>query len=275
VRLAIAGKGGAGKTTISATVARLSAKRGQQVVAIDADANPNLAVALGLSPGDAAGLGPVPFELVSRRLGGAALTESLDEVLSRFALGGPDGVRLVGMGAPTHAGEGCLCSAHAVVSAVLEDLGGRPDMLGVIDMEASPEHLSRGTIKHADVLGLVAEPYYRSLETVRRMAALAAQLSIPSVAVIANKVRSEADGEAVAEFCSRHGLAMVGVVPWSDDVLAADRARIPLVDWGGAGDVVEAISAVCSRLELPGFRDAGSVVTVTNRAAGPSSQGQP
>jgi CO dehydrogenase maturation factor len=69
----------------------------------------------------------------------------------------PDGVRLLGMGSPAHADERCLCSAHAVVSAILEDLGGpRGDV--VIDMEASPEHLSRGTVRHVYAILLVAEP---------------------------------------------------------------------------------------------------------------------
>ncbi len=254
MRVAIAGKGGAGKTTISATIARLSAQRGQQVVAIDADANPNLAIALGFSPEDASRLGPIPPTLMSRRLGGPGLTGPLDEVIDRFALMGPDGVRLIGMGAPAHADEGCLCSAHAMVSAVLEDLGGRTETLVVIDMEASPEHLSRGTIRHADVLCLIAEPYYRSLETVRRMAALAAELRLPSVVVIANKIRSAADGSAVSEFCGRHDLRLAGLVPWSDDVIAADRARVCVVDSARTRDVTAAVSEFCTHLQLPGHQ---------------------
>ncbi|MDQ3450836.1 MAG: AAA family ATPase, partial [Actinomycetota bacterium] len=103
MRLAIAGKGGAGKTTISATLARLVARTGRPVVAVDADANPNLSAALGL-PGDAATrLGPVPPTLVSRRIGGAGLTEPIDEILDQYAVTAPDGVRLLGMGAPAHA----------------------------------------------------------------------------------------------------------------------------------------------------------------------------
>jgi CO dehydrogenase maturation factor len=243
VRLAVAGKGGAGKTTLSATLARLAARSGRSVVAIDADANPNLAPALGV----AAGLAAVPASMVSRRIGGTGLTEPVDDVLDRYALAGPDGVRLVGMGAPAHADEGCLCSAHAVVSALLEDLGGN-DRLVVVDMEASPEHLSRGTVRHVDTVCLVAEPYYRSLETVRRMAALVAELPVGRVVVVANKVRSPGDGEAVAEFCDRHAFELVGSVPWNDEVVAADRARVPVVDWPAAGDVVGAVETIAGRL---------------------------
>jgi CO dehydrogenase maturation factor len=247
VRLAVAGKGGAGKTTISATLARLAARSGRCVVALDADANPNLSVALGVHPDAAAGLGPVPPALVSRRIGGAGLTEPIDDVLDRYTVTAPDGVRLLGMGAPAHADEGCLCSAHAVVSSLLEDLGSAQRFV-VVDMEASPEHLSRGTVRHVDAVCLVAEPYYRSLETVRRMAALVAELPVGRVVVVANKVRSPGDEEAITEFCDRHGFELAGSVPWSEEVVAADRQRVPVVDWPGAASVVGAVAALADAL---------------------------
>ncbi len=247
MRIAVAGKGGAGKTTISATLARLAAQRGRDVVAIDADANPNLAPALGVPPDRSGPIRPLPPSLVSRRPGGPGLREPVDAALDQHALTAPDGVRLVGMGAPAHADEGCLCSAHAVVSSLLQDLGS-PDRLVVVDMEASPEHLSRGTVRHVDTVCLVAEPYYRSLETVRRMAALVAELPVARAVVVANKVRSPADGDAVREFCDRHGFALAGTVPWSDEVIAADRARVSVVEWGTAGDVVAAVDRLLAAL---------------------------
>lgn len=253
MRLALAGKGGAGKTTISATLARLAARDGRSVVAIDADANPNLGFALGVAPEAAAAVCPIPSALVSRRIGGSGLSEPVDQVLARHAVLGPDGVRLIGMGAPTHADEGCLCSAHAVVSSLLEDLGG-PDRLVVVDMEASPEHLSRGTVRHVDVVCMVAEPYYRSLETVRRMALLVDELPVERLAVVANKVRTREDEQAMLEFCDRHGFELAGVVPWSEQVVAADRARVPVVEWPAAADVVAAIGALAQALGAPAGR---------------------
>jgi CO dehydrogenase maturation factor len=248
VRVAVAGKGGAGKTTLSATLARVVARSGRPVVAIDADANPNLSVALGVA--GPAQPRPVPPELVSRRRGGPGLVEPVDAVLDRHALPGPDGVRLLGMGSPAHADEGCLCAAHAVVSALLEDLAAA-DRFVVVDMEASPEHFSRGTVRHVDAVLLVAEPYYRSLETVRRMSDLVAELAVPVVAVVANKVRSAQDAEAVGEFAERHGLPLVGVVPWSEAVGDADRARTPVVEAPEAAEVVEAVAALAAELLAP------------------------
>jgi CO dehydrogenase maturation factor len=93
----------------------------------------------------------------------------------------------------------------------LEDLGGA-DRLVVVDMQASPEHLSRGTVRHVDTVCLVAEPYYRSLEAVRRMAGLVAELPVQQVLVVANKVRSAADEVAISEFCERHRFSLAAVV---------------------------------------------------------------
>jgi CO dehydrogenase maturation factor len=243
VRVALAGKGGAGKTTIAATLARVEARRGARVIAVDGDANPNLAAALGIQAP-----APLPASLVSRRLRGPALGAPVEEVVDRYATAAPDGVRLLLMGMPAHADEGCLCAAHATVSALLGDLADRPEVLTVVDMEASPEHLSRGTTRHADVLLLVAEPYYRSLETVRRLAGLAAELPIPRVAVVVNKVRSAAEAEAVAEFCQRHRLEHLAEVAWNDEVIEADRAGVPLLDASPDGPTVAAIAGIASRL---------------------------
>ncbi|MDQ3293347.1 MAG: AAA family ATPase, partial [Actinomycetota bacterium] len=250
MRLALAGKGGSGKTTLSATLARLQARAGLAVVVIDADSNPNVSVAMGLE----AVVGPMslPYELVSRRPTGPRLTVPVDEVLSRHGATGPDGIRLAVMGAPDHADAGCLCSAHAAVSALLADLGERPDVLTVVDLEGSPEHLSRGTARHADLLLLVAEPYFRSLETVRRLSALARQLPIPQVAVVANKVRSTTDAAAIRDFARGEGLEVLGEIPWSTDVLDADAARTPLLDAVPDSGVVQAIRALALALDRVG-----------------------
>ena len=123
----------------------------------------------------------------------------------------------------------------------------------ILDTEASPEHLSRGTARYADGMLIVVEPYFKSLETGRRMAALAEDLGIDRVAVVANKVRDDRDLEAVRQFVDRHGLELAGVVPFDTAFQGAERAEqapldfepdapaIAAIDelaraWGGNGD---------------------------------------
>lgn len=254
MKIAVAGKGGAGKTTWTATASRLLARAGRRVIAIDGDTNPNLAPALGNADAPAAGFTPLPSSLVSRRLDGPpALTVTIDELIEAHGTVAPDGVSVMRLGAPEHPDEGCLCSAHAVVSAMLAVLGELDDVAVVLDLEASPEHLGRGTARHADVLVLVAEPYFRSLEAVRRQAEIASRSSIGSVVVIANKVRSADDHAAIEQFCERHDLTLVGVLPWSDAALDADAAGRALLDHAPDDPLVAAIAATASTVSQVGL----------------------
>lgn len=242
-RVAIAGKGGAGKTTISATVARLVARSGRDTLVIDGDSNPNAAVALGVDPNAASRVPVLPATLLTRRIGSPTrLVQPVEEVLDRHAVRGPDGVRIAVMGHPLHADEGCMCSAHAVVSGLLADVSDDPDRMVIIDMEASPEHFGRGTTRHADTIWLVVEPYYRSLETARRMADLARELPVQRVAVIANKIRSTEDADAISAFCAGHDLPIDAHLPWSDGVLDADRAGVPVLDLHPGDPYVAAVA---------------------------------
>ena len=249
LRVAVAGKGGAGKTTLSSTLARTFARRGRQVIVVDGDSNPNVAIALGIDRERAEAIKPLPMGLVSRRINGnAALKDPVMDVVARYGGMAPDGVHVLKMAMPEHADEGCLCSAHATVSALLADVDELENTVSILDLEASPEHLSRGTTRHVDALLLVVEPYYRSFETARRMAALAGELPIGRVGVVANKLRSPEDAQAIAEYCERHGLHLEGEVPWSTEVLDADRAEIPVLDYDPSGPVVAAVAKLADKL---------------------------
>lgn len=255
-RTALAGKGGVGKTTLAATMARLAARAGAEVVAIDADSNPNLALALGCPPAACSTAPAVPATAMVRRIGGVALAEPAAVVVESHALVAPDGVRLLQMGGPAHALEGCLCSAHATVGALLQALGAESRGFTVVDMEASPEHLSRGTARDCDVLLLITEPYYRSLEAVRRQAALAAELPITTVAVVANKVRDADDRQLIEEFCHRHDLSFLAAIPFGEEAANGDRAGRPLIEVAPRAAVVQAAAALLDSL-IGLYREAG------------------
>ena len=106
MKLAIAGKGGSGKTSISGTLARLLARDGHRVLAIDGDSNPNLALTLGIPPERMNDLPTLPRNLLERTRDGVQLTQTLDEVCDSHSLRGPDGVTLLVMAHPQHAGTG-------------------------------------------------------------------------------------------------------------------------------------------------------------------------
>jgi CO dehydrogenase maturation factor len=106
VKLAIAGKGGSGKTSICGTMARLLARQGRRVLAIDGDSNPNLALTLGLTPDAMSGMPTLTRELIRRSPQGDELTHTLEEICDSHSVTAPDGVTLLVMANPQHAGTG-------------------------------------------------------------------------------------------------------------------------------------------------------------------------
>jgi CO dehydrogenase maturation factor len=115
------------------------------------------------------------------------------------------------------------------VRGVLGGLVAETSRMTVVDLEAGLEHLSRGTARHVDTFLIVAEPYFKSLETAARSSALASDLGIKSIHLVANKVRTPRDEETVREFAGRHGLDLAGVIPYDPAVVEADeRATAPI-----------------------------------------------
>src|ERR671922_2168984 len=107
---------------------------------------------------------------------------------------------------------------HATVRSVIEAASERTEDVCILDTEASPEHLSRGTARYADAMYAVVEPYYKSLETGRRMAVLAKDLGLERVALIANKIRDGGELDAVREFAAKHDLELEESGPHDETV---------------------------------------------------------
>lgn len=124
----------------------------------------------------------------------------------------------------------------------------RPDDVTVLDMEASIEHLSRGTLRSVDTLLIVTEPYFRALETLGRTAPLARELGIPHRYVVANKVRSARDEETIREYSARLGMDVIGVVPFDEAAQEADRQNQALVTYRPTAPAVQAIAQVVDLL---------------------------
>ncbi|MGI9433676.1 MAG: hypothetical protein ACR2Q4_02400, partial [Geminicoccaceae bacterium] len=175
---------------------------------------------------------------------------SNDDIMKRYAVKAADDVDLIVMGKPAHgsAGSGCMCASHRAVRGLIAELTSIGNHT-ITDMEAGLEHLKRGTARHVDMMLVVAEPYYRSLEAAMRTAELAEELDIPFVRVVANKVRSEDDLSAIQAFCDQHDMTMIGTVPYDEAMMAAERDAKAPFDHAPTSKGVEAIRAIALEID--------------------------
>ncbi|MDI7266526.1 MAG: AAA family ATPase [Myxococcota bacterium] len=227
LKLAISGKGGVGKTTVAALLARSFAARGRRVVAIDADPVPNLAAALGIPPDVRAEPIAAMRELIAERTGAAPgtfgglfkMNPTVDDIPERFAVE-RDGVRLLVMGTVDRGGKGCVCPESVLLRALVQHLLlGRDDVV-VMDMEAGVEHLGRATASAVDRLLIVVDPGTRSREAARAIRKLAADIGLRA-ALVANRVRDEEDLRRIRE--ALPDLDVIGSLPADERILTADR----------------------------------------------------
>jgi CO dehydrogenase maturation factor len=254
MKIATVGKGGSGKTTIAGTLARIFAEDGRKILAIDGDPNPNLALMLGMPREAADHLMYIP-STVMRRVDHPDGTSSLEpsepreEIMRKYAARAASNIDLIVMGKPAHgtAGTGCMCGSHRAVRGLIAELTGFGEHT-ITDMEPGLEHLKRGTARHVDMMLIVAEPYYRSLEAASRTAELAAELRIPHVKVVANKVRSAEDREAIAAYCRQHGMDIIGVVPYDEALIEADREGQAPFAFAPASQAVAAIREIAAKI---------------------------
>ena len=143
-----------------------------------------------------------------------------------------------------------MCGAHATVRGLLGEIVAKPgdDRDIIVDMEAGLEHLSRGTGRHVSRFVAVLEPYYRSMETARRVVGLATELGVSDVVTLANKVRDEADRRAIREFCDAHGMHLVGEIPYDPALAEAERGGEPPIDHSPSAPAISAIRALSHTL---------------------------
>ena len=141
---------------------------------------------------------------------------------------------------------------HATVRSVIESASEAEEDVCILDTEASPEHLARGTARYADTMLAVVEPYFKSLETGRRMSVLAKDLGLEHVALVANKIRDEHELAAVREFADSHGLEVAGVVPFDERLPEAERAQAAPLDFAPDAPAVEAIGQLARQLVADG-----------------------
>ena len=252
MKLAITGKGGVGKTTLSSTLARLYAEEGRTVLAADVDPDANRGLALGLTEDAVNSIIPVSKmkQLAKERTGANDLNSfyKLNPEVSDL----PDklakeinGVKLLVMGTVDTGGSGCVCPEHVMLKALLSSLVFRKDDVVIMDMEAGLEHLGRGTASMVDQFIVVIEPGARSVQTYEKVKKLAADLGIHRVSVVTNKIRDDSDRAFVRSRVPEENL--LGFIPYDADVIDADRKGLSPYDQSPAA--LDAIRAINARLD--------------------------
>lgn len=219
MKIAVAGKGGAGKTTIAGTIARAFARTGHSVLALDADANPMLGISLGIGPAATERLEAVRQALDS---GEAEHQATVEGMVDAFGADARDGVRLVVVSRIETPAPGCPCCGVSP-EQLMRELEGDGRIV-VCDLEAGVGAVVRAG--HADVVVVIAEPSAKSIEVARRGIEIASRAGA-RVVPVANRVRDDDELEAI-----RAGIGQqeVFVVPDDAAITLADRKGMAPID---------------------------------------------
>jgi CO dehydrogenase maturation factor len=237
MKIAITGKGGVGKTTLSSVLARLYAREGRTVLAVDVDPDANLGLALGFTEAELEEIVPIAKmeELIAERTGTTQenygklfkINPKVDDIPDRFARE-KNGVKFLIMGTVETGGSGCVCPENVMVKQLISHLVIRRDEVVIMDMEAGLEHLGRGTASMVDRFIVVIEPGARSIQTYHKVKSLAKDLGVKRVNVVANKLRSAEDEEFIRERIPQEDF--LGAIRYRDEIIQADRNGVSPFD---------------------------------------------
>ncbi len=233
LKLAVGGKGGVGKTTVTSLIARCIAHmdKDHHVIAIDADPVANLAAALGID--EQTPITPISelSDLIAERTGAQpgtmggffTLNPRVDDIPDRFSLE-RDGVKLLVMGTVQSGGSGCICPESTILKALMNHLVLARNEVVVMDMEAGVEHLGRGSSSAVDALVIVVNPGRRSCVAAQKIRKLGTDIGIKKILVLGNRVTSESDRAGIIS--AMPGFEIIGFLPELPEVYAADREGV-------------------------------------------------
>jgi len=240
VKIAVTGKGGVGKTTIVAGLARSLARRGNKVIALDMDPSPNLLSSLGCESNiNAKNVKPLMerSDLIQERTGAPPessgqvfkINPKVDDIIEKFSIKCKDGVELLVLGIIRTGGGGCFCAANALARRLVDHLSGVRDIL-LMDMEAGVEHLGRGTTRTAEILLAIVEPSLKSVEITSQIKKLAYDLGISKVLAVVNKLRGETEEKVILSRLQEIGIPAIYSIPHDEAMVKADLGGISIYE---------------------------------------------
>ncbi len=251
MKIAISGKGGVGKTLLTALLAKIFTESGYSVLAIDADPSANLGATLGFPhPQEIVPISEMA-DLIEERTGARPgksapffkLNPKVDDLPEKYWVE-HNGIKLMVMGRIKKGGSGCYCPENALLQALVNHLLLARNEVVILDMEAGVEHLGRATARAVDKLIMVVEPGRRSIETAYTINKLAQDIGLHNIVVVGNKVRSQSEKEFLISSLS--DFKFLGFIPYDQAVVDADLANVSVVD--SSQPIIHEVRKICQDL---------------------------
>lgn len=263
-RVVVTGKGGVGKTSLTALIARMLSRGGHRVLALDADPQMNLPHAVGVPDEQARALVPISQnrEYVEEKTGASSdtgwglffrLNPDATDAVERYAVDGPDGVQVVVMGTTVQPAAGCLCPENTLLAGVVDAMNLREREAILMDTQAGVEHFGRALAKGFQHTLVVCDPSFNAVQVALRTAQLAADMGVPGVHLVANQVRDAREWARLATRIAEQGgfpFTSTHVLPYDDAVREAEPSVEPLLA-NGDSPFMRALAGVIDAIASP------------------------
>ncbi len=258
MKIAVSGKGGVGKTLVAGILARLFAKDGFKVLAIDNDSAMNLSYTLGIDENTKEQIVPIKEmkSMIEERtfVKGAGsgvynINPEVSDIPDKYKVSGPDGLQLLVLGGIEEPATGCLCPENALIRTLLYNLFVKRDEVVIVDFEAGIEHLGRGTAKGIDLMLVITEPSQKSLDLCKKIIELSKKLGVINIYLIANKITDDSQKEIINQKIKNWEVPLYHSVPFDPDIGKADLEGKSPVDFNANSNGILSIKSLYEKLK--------------------------